>query len=232
MAGNFPMNVYNNFIVNNVSTHEGGGIGINDAPNVRVYNNTIMKNLTTATAVTSNGCAGPGRAVDLAQQRPAAGHAAGRFAALQQPAAVQQHLLGQPGGYARRYGHGDRAQPVTPMPIIWDLGVADGPGLLAPTNSIVQQNAGATRTRRVRPTSRADPSVVTTYDVAVTFNTWRNNPAFLGAILISADLPPNLMGDYHLAARLAGRQPRRGAASSGVQRTDVRHRQPGTPGAG
>ncbi len=24
----------------------------------------------------------------------------------------------------------------------WDLGVADGTGLLAPTNSIVQQNAG------------------------------------------------------------------------------------------
>ena len=59
MAGNFPMNVYNNFIVNNISTHEGGGIGINDAPNVRVFNNTIMKNLTTATAITSNGAAAP-----------------------------------------------------------------------------------------------------------------------------------------------------------------------------
>ena len=59
MAGNFPMNVYNNFIVNNVSTHEGGGIGLNDAPNVRFYNNTVMKNLTTATAVTSNGAAAP-----------------------------------------------------------------------------------------------------------------------------------------------------------------------------
>ena len=40
MAGNFPMNVYNNFIVNNVSTHEGGGIALNDAPNVRFFNNT------------------------------------------------------------------------------------------------------------------------------------------------------------------------------------------------
>ena len=59
MAGNFPMNVYNNMIVNNVSTHEGGGIAIDDAPNVRVYNNTIMKNLTTATAVTSNGQPAP-----------------------------------------------------------------------------------------------------------------------------------------------------------------------------
>ena len=43
---------------------------------------------------------------------------------------------------------------------LWDLGAADGSGLLAPTNSIVQQNAGTTRTRRARPT--AARSVVTT----------------------------------------------------------------------
>ena len=59
MAGNFPFNVYNNMIVNNVSTHEGGGISLNDAPDVRVYNNTIMKNITTATAMTSNGLPAP-----------------------------------------------------------------------------------------------------------------------------------------------------------------------------
>ncbi len=59
MAGNFPMNVFNNMIVNNVSTHEGGGIALDDAPNVRIYNNTIMKNVTTATAVTSDGQPAP-----------------------------------------------------------------------------------------------------------------------------------------------------------------------------
>ncbi len=74
------MNVYNNMIVNNVSTHEGGGIGLNDAPNVRIFNNTVMKNLTTATAVTSERPAGAGRALHLGEQRPAAGHAAGRLA--------------------------------------------------------------------------------------------------------------------------------------------------------
>ena len=64
MAGNFPMNVYNNMIVNNVSTHEGGGIALDDAPNVRVFNNTIMKNITTATAVDQQRLAGAGRPVD------------------------------------------------------------------------------------------------------------------------------------------------------------------------
>lgn len=59
MSGNFPMNVHDNMIVNNVSTHEGGGIAIDDAPNVRVYDNTVMKNLTTATAVTSDGTPAP-----------------------------------------------------------------------------------------------------------------------------------------------------------------------------
>ena len=59
MAGNFAMNVSNNMIVNNVSTHEGGGVALDDAPNVRFSNNTVMKNLTTATAVTSNGLPAP-----------------------------------------------------------------------------------------------------------------------------------------------------------------------------
>ena len=70
MAGNFPMNVYNNIIVNNISTHEGGGIALDDAPNVRFYNNTIMKNLTTATAVTSNGAAGAGGSLDVGRTAP------------------------------------------------------------------------------------------------------------------------------------------------------------------
>jgi hypothetical protein len=76
MAGNYPMNVYNNMIVNNVSTHEGGGIGINDAPDVRVFNNTIMKNLTTATAVTSDGLPGCPRRRTATSCRPhcRAGH--------------------------------------------------------------------------------------------------------------------------------------------------------------
>ena len=59
MAGNAPMNVYNNMITDNVSAHEGGGIALDDATNVRIYHNTIAENLTTATAVTSNGSPAP-----------------------------------------------------------------------------------------------------------------------------------------------------------------------------
>ncbi len=55
MAGNWPEKVENNEIVNNVSTHEGGGISLNDTSNITIDNNTIAGNITTATAVTSNG---------------------------------------------------------------------------------------------------------------------------------------------------------------------------------
>ncbi len=56
-AGTGQMNVFNNMIVDNVSAHEGGGISLNDAPNVRIFNNTVAENVTTATASTSNGSA-------------------------------------------------------------------------------------------------------------------------------------------------------------------------------
>ena len=51
--------ITNNQIVNNISTHEGGGIAIDDATDVTVAGNTVMKNITTATAMTSDGTPAP-----------------------------------------------------------------------------------------------------------------------------------------------------------------------------
>ena len=81
----------------------------------------------------------------------------------------------------------------------WDLGVADGTGLLSPTNSVLP-DAPPAASREPDATSSLDPEVVATYDTSVAFSAWRTNPAFVGAILVAVDLPPNLMGDYHLAA--------------------------------
>ena len=47
------INILNNTIANNVSTHEGGGIALDDSTNVVVANNTVAHNITTATAMTS-----------------------------------------------------------------------------------------------------------------------------------------------------------------------------------
>lgn len=200
MAGNYPMNVYNNFIVNNVSTHEGGGISLNDAPDVRVFNNTIMKNLTTATAITSNGAAAP---AGLASSQ--------NSALLQATLPLGSPIFSNPVVFNNIFwdnragtralttvtGLGSDATPID----LWDLGLADNSGVLAPTNSIIQQDNTPARPFVASPTNSAgDPQVVQAIDIPVTFNTWRNNPAFLGAILISADLPPNLLSDYHLTA--------------------------------
>ena len=53
------ISITNNTIANNVSAHEGGGIALDDAAFVNIVDNTVTKNLTTATAVTSNGDAAP-----------------------------------------------------------------------------------------------------------------------------------------------------------------------------
>ena len=143
MAGNFPYNVYNNIIVNNVSTHEGGGVSLNDAPDVRFYNNTIMKNITTATAMTSNG-----------QPAPAGLSTARNSALLQATLPAGSPIFSNPvlfnnifwdnragtftGGAVAGIG-----LPGDPNPInYWDLGVADGTGILAPTNTLMQVTTG------------------------------------------------------------------------------------------
>jgi hypothetical protein len=50
--------------------------------------------------------------------------------------------------------------------------------------------------------SSADPKVKETWAPSVAFATWRQNPAFVDATLVSptagGEVPPDLMGDYHL----------------------------------
>ncbi len=201
-GGTDVMNVYNNTIVNNVSTHEGGGIGLNDAPNVRVYNNTVMKNLTTATAVTSDG-----------QPAPAGLSTSANSALLQNTLPGGAPSFSNPRLFNNIFWDnraGTRAgTSVTGIGVAgdstpadhWDLGVADGTGVLAPTSSVVQQAAGNHPYTTSATNSVSDPTVVDdTYDVSVSFATWRQNPAFVDATLVAVELPPNQQGDYHLKA--------------------------------
>jgi uncharacterized repeat protein (TIGR01451 family) len=199
MAGNFPMNVYNNIVVNNVSTHEGGGIALNDTPSVRVFNNTIMKNITTATAVTSNGTPAPAGLSTSLNSDP-----------LQNSLPVGSPTFSNPllfnnifwdnragtraGGSVTGIGALGDATAINN----WDLGDADVNGLLSPTNSVMQVSTGTNSS----PTNivGTNPNVVTPYDVGMSFQVWRNNPAFVGAIMATVDLPPNQMGNYHVAA--------------------------------
>lgn len=47
----YGIEIYNNFIVNNVAAYMGGGISLQDAPKVRIVHNTIANNDSTATAL-------------------------------------------------------------------------------------------------------------------------------------------------------------------------------------
>jgi len=194
MVGNFPMNVYNNMIVNNVSMHEGGGVAIDDAPNVRFYNNTVMNNKTTATAITSDGLPAP--------------------AGLSTGANSTQLQLTLPAGsttYSNPLLFNDifynnwagtrgtnTVTGITPGDADpWDMGVVGMTGnLLSPTNSILQPSAYLGAAIGANITS--DPAVASTLDIPLSFTSWRTNVNFVGAIMVTADLPPNLLGNYHI----------------------------------
>ncbi|TFC02008.1 hypothetical protein E3O32_12300 [Cryobacterium mannosilyticum] len=215
MAGDYPMNVYNNMIVNNVSTHEGGGIGINDAPNVRVFNNTIMKNLSTATAVTSNGQPAPAGLSTSANSDQLQATLPGGSSTFSNPLMFNNILWDNRAG--TRAGTTVTGIGLAGATDInnWDLGVADGTGVLAPTNSVVQQNTASHPFTTSPTNSSADPAVVSTYDVSVSFATWRQNPAFVDATLVTLEAPPNLLGNYHLANCPGSPACNLGAASRG-----------------
>ncbi len=198
MSGNSPMNVYNNMIVNNISAHEGGGIAIDDAPDVRVFNNTIMKNITTATAITSNGSPAP------------AGLSTGQNSVMLQAtlplgsASYSNPLLfnnifwdNRAGTRQTNYvsGIGSPADPNPDVINNWDMGTFDGLALLSPTNSIIQSGNGVLAS----PTNKfSDPLAFSPYDIGITFASWRTNVNMIGAIMVTADLPPTLMGNYHI----------------------------------
>ena len=195
------MNVYNNMIANNVSTHEGGGIGIDDAPNVRVYNNTIMKNLTTATAVTSDGFAAPAGLSTSANSDQLQATLPAGSATFSNPVLFNNIFWDNRAGTRAGTTVTGVGLPGDSSAIDeWDLGVADMTGQLSPTNSVLQQNAAGLHPYVDVSNSHSDPAVVDTYDLSVSFATWRQNPGFVDATLVAVEAPPGLLGDYHLAA--------------------------------
>jgi hypothetical protein len=197
MAGNFPMNVYNNMIVNNVSMHEGGGVAIDDAPNVRFCNNTVMNNKTTATAVTSDGLPAPAglstgaNSTQLQLTLPAGS------SSFSLPLLFNDIFYNN---WAGTKGI-NTVMGITPGDADpWDMGVAgNASNLLSPTNSILQPSThpGVIASGS---NSSALPAVVSTLDIPLSFTSWRTNINFVGAIMVTADLPPNLLGNYHLQA--------------------------------
>ena len=200
MAGDYPMNVYNNMIVNNVSTHEGGGVSLNDAPDVRVYNNTIMKNITTATAITSDRQPMPAGLSTTANSDQLQETLPPSAATFSDPLLFNNVFWDNRAGTRTGTTVTGIGLPGDATPINhWDLGDgADNTALLSPTNSVIQQFNGGHPYTDHASNSGANPQVMEEFDLSVSFQTWRQNPAFVDATLVTLEAPPDQMGDYHL----------------------------------
>jgi hypothetical protein len=142
------IDIVNNMITNNTSAHEGAGISMDDAPVVNIINNTIAKNLTTATAITSNGCpAAAGistgaNSLGLMSLLNSKYSRTGGWPAFSNPL-IQNDIFWDnragswtAGGVA---GIGLPGDPTAVNP--WDIGTIDGSGTLNPTHSVLSSTA-------------------------------------------------------------------------------------------
>ncbi len=206
----YRVNIYNNMIVNNISTHEGGGIALDDAPYTTIYNNTIMKNITTATASTSDGKPAPAGISTAGNSLPLQVLllARGYFKTFSDPVLFNNITSDNRAGTwdpinltLKGIGLAGDATPIN----YWDMGIAGATALqkLSPTNSVYQSatvaannpNASATNTLVSDPTTLVADA---TYNVSVAVFPWRTSPNFIGTAIVATELPPNLMGNYHL----------------------------------
>ncbi len=198
-AGTAAVDIVNNIIANNTSAHEGGGIALDDATNVRLVNNTIYRNLTTATAVTSDGTPAPAglsttqNSDQLQATLPAGSPTYSK--PVQFNNIFWDNFAGSWNGQFVT-GVGSPDAPAGDPLNRWDMGVADGTGTLDPTNSILSNGTGviASLTNKVG----ADPLVVSPFATTVTVQASRTFPSFRQALIVVENVPPSLMGDYHL----------------------------------
>jgi hypothetical protein len=96
------------------------------------------------------------------------------------------------------------------------MGAADVPGaLLTPTHTVLQDLTG---TAPDATNSTVDPGFVSPYEVSVNILSVRTYPAFREAVVVAQLLPPDLMGDFHLATATPASSARgRGAANTVVR---------------
>jgi len=201
-----------------VSAHEGGGLALDDAPFVNLVDNTVAGNMTTATAVTSDGLPAPaglatGPNSDPLMARLNSG-GAGAFAIVK---VTGQSTFSKPvlldnvfndnragtyvGGYVYGIG-GTLPDGSTNSVDTWDMAVVGGPGTLHPVGGVIQTTTGTDGGVGVTVSDTPgfkDP----TPDLTVTVLAARTFPAFREAAIVTALLPPRLRADYHLSGTAA-----------------------------
>jgi len=218
MAGNHQIDVVDNMIVNNVSTHEGGGIALDDSTNVRLVNNTIARNLTTATGLDSNGDPAPAGLSSVGNSALFQASLPPGSSTFSNPLMFNNifwdnragDLVAAAGGGFDVTGIG---LPGDATPIrVRDMGVVDG-GALEPTNTILTNDPntdGDPFTEIVPDASNiigVDPNFKATYPLSIDFLPWREGGTFIFVFAVTDDVPPGStdevipgasLGNYHI----------------------------------
>ena len=205
------ISITNNTIANNVSAHEGGGIALDDAAFVNIVGNTVTKNLTTATAVTSNGDAAPAGLSTAANSDPLQARLSNKevfpgsemlkATPFSKPTLLDNVFADNragnfDGGYV--YGIGGTLPDGSDDSVNeWDMGVMDVDGRLDPLSSVLESADGTTNDPSTTVTDA--PGLKDPYELTVNVLASRTYPAFRQAVVVAEILPPSLMGDYHLA---------------------------------
>jgi hypothetical protein len=220
-AGNFPVNITNNVVAGNISAHEGGGVALDDATDVRLVNNTVMNNITSATAVTSDG-----------KPAPAGLSTAENSDQLQATLPPGSPTFSNPkmfnnvfwdnraGAWNGLYvsGIGATGAPAGDAIRHWDMGSTGAVGPLTPTYSVLQTITGTALSTTNKVGS--DPQVTAPFLTSVTIDPSRAYPAFRQAVIVIQQVAGARLGDYHLTA--AGPALNAGVASRTFGTTTVR----------
>ncbi len=205
--------ISNNTVVNNVSAHEGGGIALDDAVFVDVVHNTVARNLTTATAVTSDGSPAAAGLSTAANSDPLMDRLRSQFGSTSTVATtpfskptVLNDLFwdNRAGTYSGGVvtGLGKLPNGFDGGIENWDMGMTDTPsGLLTPQGTVLQTIRGTNVSAALPGSNRVTdaPGLKDPYLLSVDVLASRTYPAFRQSMVIAELLPPNLMGDYHLA---------------------------------
>ncbi|UQX87019.1 hypothetical protein M6D93_11950 [Jatrophihabitans telluris] len=228
-AGKALMMVQNNSITNNVSSHEGGGIALDDTAQVVIINDTIAKNITTATAVTSDGSPAPA-GISTARNSGPFQKTLPTGTKLWSDPIIANDIL-----YDNRAGSWSASTSSvagigqvgdTTQINYWDMGVADtfATDKLSPVYSLVDPprtaaegytTSATNRTLASGPTLTGSKNAVgflSPLDLQLDIAPMRINFRFRVTAIVNIDLPSGGIGNYHIpptspAAGVGNNQP-------------------------
>ncbi len=215
-AGNVPITVTNNVVNNNLSTHEGGGFALDDSTNVRIIGNTVARNVTTATAITSDGRPAPAGLSTAANSSQLQGTLPSGSPTYSRPVLRSNIVSGNLAGSWNPATQ--KVEGIDPAngPRYWDIGTTDAVTVSIPVGFGFLQAGSPTTGLVLTSTSTADPGFTTTYDVSVIVETNRAYPSFRQSVLVASNVAPDQSGDYHLTATAAARGAGGPTGASGV----------------